>query len=61
LSDEETREILTLLAFKIDKSLFGISLAVPPKHGTISQFMSGGFVKWGSGRVIGFFGGDNAI
>jgi hypothetical protein len=34
LSDEETREILTPLAFKIDKSLFGISLAVPWRRGT---------------------------
>ena len=33
LSDEETREILTPLAFKIDKSLFGISLAVPWRRG----------------------------
>ncbi|WP_259364447.1 MULTISPECIES: RDD family protein [unclassified Colwellia] len=33
LSYEETREILTPLAFKIDKSLFGISLAVPWRRG----------------------------
>lgn len=33
LSDQETREILTPFAFKIDKSLFGISLAVPWRRG----------------------------
>ena len=33
LSPEETREILTPFAFKIDQSLFGISLAVPWRRG----------------------------
>lgn len=33
LSAEETREILTPFAFKIDQSLFGISLAVPWRRG----------------------------
>jgi hypothetical protein len=33
LSDQDTREILTPFAFKIDKSLFGISLAVPWRRG----------------------------
>ena len=33
LSAEETREILTPFAFKIDQSLFGIALAVPWRRG----------------------------
>ncbi len=33
LSPEETREILTPFAFKIDQSLFGIALAVPWRRG----------------------------
>lgn len=33
LSAEETREILTPFAFKVDQSLFGISLAVPWRRG----------------------------
>lgn len=33
LSPEETREILTPFAFKIDQSLFGISLALPWRRG----------------------------
>ncbi|MGB1262757.1 MAG: RDD family protein [Cognaticolwellia sp.] len=33
LSPEETREILTPFAFKIDQALFGISLAVPWRRG----------------------------
>ncbi len=33
LSEQETREILTPFAFKIDQSLFGISLAVPWRRG----------------------------
>jgi hypothetical protein len=33
LSPEETREILTPFAFKIDQSLFGISLAMPWRRG----------------------------
>ncbi|PCI60983.1 MAG: hypothetical protein COB35_07335 [Gammaproteobacteria bacterium] len=33
LSEEETRAILTPFAFKIDKSLFGLSLAKPWKRG----------------------------
>ena len=42
LSGEETREILTPLAFKIDKSLFGMALAVPWRRGaalTVDLFL----------------------
>jgi hypothetical protein len=42
LSGQETREILTPLAFKIDKSLFGMALAVPWRRGaalTVDLFL----------------------
>ena len=42
LTNEETREILTPLAFNIDKSLFGMALAVPWRRGaalTIDLFL----------------------
>lgn len=42
LSGQETRETLTPLAFKIDKSLFGLALAVPWRRGaalTIDLFL----------------------
>ena len=42
LTNEETREILTPLAFNIDKSLFGMALAVPWRRGaalTVDLFL----------------------